>query len=460
MSIALMVAKDLRRRLRAPVGLIVLLIFPLAFASMVGTAFGPSSGNGAALPVITILVVDHDEDLLAGALQNATGNEEFSQQFDLVWMDDEAEARRRLDDGEASALLILPEQFTANLLDQKPVNLILIKNPAESILPQVVEEMVGVLGVALETGVRILGEPLKEAGNLFEGVGDDSGLFPENQALVTLTLLAADKIRPISEYVFPPAVVFDTVATDDVLPATLLAASATDTVASLRDRQAAAAGGVSTEASDSDDDDGFNIFSVLLPMVTLMSIMFMGDNGLRDLLAEQKAGTLTRQFASPAGVGQVLLSKIILTLFICAAAMLALALVGMALGWIPTDISLAGAILQVLAIALAATGLSSVIYGFARTERASGTFQSVAVMGMSMIGGSMVPYNQLPDVLKAAAPFTINYWGIRGLTDLTSKGLGLSDILLEAGVLAAIGATGVAIGWWRLSRRYALGAGI
>jgi len=36
-----MVVKDLRRRLRAPVGLIVLLIFPLAFAGMVGMAFGP-----------------------------------------------------------------------------------------------------------------------------------------------------------------------------------------------------------------------------------------------------------------------------------------------------------------------------------------------------------------------------------------------------------------------------------
>jgi ABC-type multidrug transport system permease subunit len=457
-SILLMVAKDLRRRLRAPVGLIVLMVFPLAFAGMVGLAFSPSGGNGSGLPVIDILVVDHDGELLSGALQNATGNEEFSKNFNMIWLEDEADARRRIADGEASALLVLPEGFTARLLDQKPVELVLIKNPAESILPQVVEEMVGVLGVILETGVRILGEPLQQAENVFEGVGDDSNLFPENQALVSLTLMAADRIRPISQYVFPPAVIFDTVDTDEVFTATLLAATATDSVADLRARQSAAAD--PQVAGEDSQDDGFNIFSVLLPMVTLMSILFMGDNGLRDLLAEQKAGTLARQFASPAGVAQVLLAKILLTLIICAAAMLVLAVAGMALGWIPTGISLAGAVLQVAGIALAATGLSSVIYGFARSERASGTFQSVVVMGMSMVGGSMVPYNQLPDAIKAVAPFTINYWGIRGLTDLTSRGLGVTDILMEAGILLVVGMTGVAIGWLKLSRRYALGAGV
>ncbi|MCZ6601104.1 MAG: ABC transporter permease [Acidobacteria bacterium] len=456
-SLVLMVAKDLRRRLRTPVGLIVLLIFPLAFAGMVGTAFGPSSGSGSGLPVITILMVDHDEDLLSNALQNATGNEQFSQQFDLVWIEVEDEARRMMDNGEASALLILPENFTTDLLDGKQVTLSLVKNPAESILPQVVEEMAGVLGVFLDTGVRILGEPLKMAGEMFDGVEDDSSLFPDNQALVALTLQAATQIRPISRYVFPPAMVFDTVSENDVALATLLQASPGDTTDDLLRRQATAAG--NEELTDAAaDDNGFNIFAVLLPMVSLMSILFMGDNGMRDLLAEEKAGTLTRQFASPAGVGRVLAGKIILTLVICSAAMLILAVVGMALGWISTSISLVGSVLQVGAIALAATGMSSFIYGFARSHRAAATFQSALVMGMSMLGGSMVPLSQMPDFLKAMAPYTINYWGIRGLTDLTVRGLGVADVLQEAGVLLLIGLLGMAIGWWRLSRRYALGA--
>ena len=75
-----------------------------------------------------------------------------------------------------------------------------------------------------------------------------------------------------------------------------------------------------------------------------------------------------------------------------------------------------------------------------------------------MLGGSMVPLSQMPDFLKAMAPYTINYWGIRGLTDLTVRGLGVADVLQEAGVLLLIGLLGMAIGWWRLSRRYALGA--
>jgi ABC-type multidrug transport system permease subunit len=157
-------------------------------------------------------------------------------------------------------------------------------------------------------------------------------------------------------------------------------------------------------------------------------------------------------------VGRVLLGKIVLTLVICCGAMLLLAVAGMALGWISTSISVAGAVLQVGAVALAATGMSSFIYGFARSERAASTFQSAMVMGMSMLGGSMVPYNQMPAFLQATAPYTINYWGIRGLTDLTARGLGAADVLQESGVLLLIGMLGMAIGWWRLSRRYALGS--
>jgi ABC-type multidrug transport system permease subunit len=454
-AVLLLSLKDLRRRLRAPVGFIVLLIFPLAFAGMIGLAFGPR-GAGSGLPRIRVLLVDQDQDFLSGFLNNASNNPEFNEQFELVSVPTEEEARRMMEDGEASALIVIPDGFTADLLDLQAASLTLVKNPAESILPQVVEETVAVSAVFLDTGVRILGEPMRAVGEAFEGVDEDASLFPSDERITPLILELMGRVRPLSQYVFPPIVIFDTVDEDELPLSVVLTAGAGETVADLEERARAVAGSdAAGEAGDS--GPGFNIFGFLLPMVTLMSILFMGDNGMRDLLVEQKTGTLSRLFSSPAGVSRVLAAKVVVTLLLCAAGMAILAVVGLALGWISSSVSLAGAVVQVGAIAFASTGLAALVYGFARSERSASAFHSVLVIAMSLLGGSFVPLDQMPAVLQSVAPYTINYWGIEGLLNLTVRNGGVRAVLTHAAVLLAFGTVGVTIGWIRLSRRFAAG---
>jgi ABC-2 type transport system permease protein len=455
-TVLLLTLKDLLRRLRAPVGLIVLLIFPLAFTAMIGLAFGPQTGSGTGMPRIRVLLVDNDEDLFSGFLGNAAGNPEFSKTFEMVTIPQEEDARRMMENGEASALVIVPEGFTADLLDGVPCTLTLIKNPAESILPQVAEETVAVGGVFLDTGVRILGEPIKAMGQAFEGVDQDASLFPTGQALTPIFLELMGRVRPVSQYLFPPVLLYDTVGESDVPLAVILTAQAGETAGDLKERAAASAGSV--EADDgTGSSSGVNIFSFLLPMVTVMAILFMGDNGMRDLLEEAKAGTLARIFSSPAGVSRVLAAKVLVTLVICTVAMAVLGVVGLALRWLSISISLPGAVLQVGALAFASAGLASLVYGFARTERSGSTIHTVLVMGMAMLGGSFMPVQQMPAALQAVARYTINYWGIQGLQNLTAEGGGVADVLSTAAVLMVFGIVGILIGWLRLSRRFASG---
>ncbi len=451
-----MLRKDLVRRLRAPVGLVVLLIFPVAFAGMVGMAFGPRGGGGGQeLPRIRILLVDLDQGFLSNVISGPASNEEFSEQFELVQVADEAEARARMEDGEASGLIIIPAGFSADLLDLKPVALQLVKNPAESILPQVVEEMARVLAVFLDTGVRILAEPLKAVGETFEGVDADASLFPGDAVLTELTLQVASRVRPLTRYVFPPALTLETVSEREWPLAAAVTVRAGEPLEDLRARATAEGLMEPAGAPDAPQGGGLNIFAFLLPMVSLMSILFIGESGMQDLLQEAKAGTLTRQFASPAGVSQVLAAKVLFTLLLCGAAMVILALVGLALGWIPRAISPAGALVQVGAVAFAATGLATLVYGIARTERSASALSSVLIIVMSLVGGSFMPVQQMPDLLASLAPYTLNYWGIRGFTDLTVRGGGLTDVVVEASVLLAAGAATLLAGWWRLSGRFA-----
>lgn len=452
-----MVAKDVKRRLRAPVSLVVMLIFPLAFAGMLGLAFGDrAGGSSSGLPRIRILLVDLDEGFLSQFFLGATNSDDFNEQFELISVAGEAEARRMMDDGEASALLIIPAGFTEQLLDEQAVTLELIKNPAQSILPQVVEEMTGMLAVVLDRGVRVLGEPLRLIENSFEKM-DSAEDFPTDQTLLKVTLAVSGRVRPLLHYVLPPVVTFETVNVADVPLETLFQARAGETVDEVSDRLEPTAAAPDSNEDDESSSGGFNLFGVFLPMISLMAILFLGDNGMRDLLLEKKAGTLMRLFSSPAGVGRVVLAKVLTTLLICSASLGILAVVGLALGWIAMSVSLPGAMVQMAAIALAATGLATLIYGFVKTDRAASATHSAVVMAMSFMGGSFIPVQDMPAALQQMAPFTINYWGIRGLHDLTLNAGGVAEILAEAGVLAAIGLVGIAIGSRLLSRRFAAG---
>ena len=457
-SIVLLVAKDLKRRLRAPVGLVVMLIFPLAFAGMLGLAFGPQvSRSGSGLPRIRVLLVDLDDDFLSQFVLGSTNNDEFNEQFELISIATEEEGRRLMDDGEASALMIIPEGFTEELIEERPVIIQLVKNPAESILPQVVEEMARMLATVLDKGVRVLGEPLRLVDRTFDGV-DEADEFPTDEALSLLTLQVTGRLRPLLHYVFPPLITFETVSENEIPLTALLEAEAGEGLDEVKERLVEEGERGTPAEEDDDDGNGFNLFAVFLPMISLMAILFLGENGMRDLLLEQKAGTLMRQFSSPAGVRLVLLAKVVTTLLICAGSLAVLAVVGLALGWISLSVSLPGAVVQMGAIALASTGLATLIYGFVKTDRAASSTHSAVVMAMSFLGGSFMPYQDLPEAIKRIAPYTVNYWGIEGLLDLTLRDGGVREVLPEAGVLAAIGLLGIAVGGRWLSHRFAAGA--
>ncbi|MFQ5768144.1 MAG: ABC transporter permease, partial [Acidobacteriota bacterium] len=307
--LAAMLGKDLRRRIRSPVGLIVMLIFPLAFASLIGVSFGPGSDDDQGQFKIKMLMVDHDEGFFSGFLANASRNEEFKKWFQVEELDDEAEARRRMEEGEASALLIIPAGFSEDLLDQKPVELKLVKNPAQSILPRVAEESVRVGTVMLDGSVRLMGTSLKKVGEAFQGEDDDDFEIPVDSLLTPLILELAGRIRPMAHYLFPPLVTFANVEEESVPLSILLAAAAGDTAGDLKARAEALA--PEDAKPGQEEESGFNLFGFMLPMVSLISILFLGENGMRDLLTEQAAGTLTRQFVSPVGLARVLLAKVL-----------------------------------------------------------------------------------------------------------------------------------------------------
>jgi hypothetical protein len=76
--LAQLVAKDLKRKFRSPLGLIAVLSFPLLFAGLLALAFGRGDG----IPKVRMLVDNEDDGLIANGVASVFTSQQASTYFD------------------------------------------------------------------------------------------------------------------------------------------------------------------------------------------------------------------------------------------------------------------------------------------------------------------------------------------------------------------------------------------
>ncbi len=82
-------------------------------------------------------------------------------------------AMREIDADKISAVLIIPENFMSNYLRaREPVSLELIKNPAESVNPAVLEELLGAVATGMNAISHNFRSKIPEWRTGLEGRGD------------------------------------------------------------------------------------------------------------------------------------------------------------------------------------------------------------------------------------------------------------------------------------------------
>lgn len=131
--------KDLRRLRREPVTVLTWLAIPTFLVMILTLVFGPRGAG----PHGTLLIADQDGGPGGTLLARAFSQGALAKILTVEKVP-EAEGRRRMDRGEASALLIIPAGLTAEFLQSKPVTLALVRNPAQRILPDIIEETLAI----------------------------------------------------------------------------------------------------------------------------------------------------------------------------------------------------------------------------------------------------------------------------------------------------------------------------
>jgi ABC-2 type transport system permease protein len=399
-----MVGKDLRRRARSPLSTLLLLAFPLIFAGLLALTFG---GRGNQVPKVRLLIEDRDGGLVGRLVAAAFQQGDAQKYFEVKKVETAADgnAAALLEKEDATALLRLPAGLSDDVFAGRPAKLELVKSPAQSILPDVAEQVTSVLAEGLSAASRLLRGPLDQIRKAPRGGASD-------QQVAGVAVLVNQVVTRARPYVFPPVITLETAA----LPAP------------------PKPGAPKPPAGGS---PAVSIFLLILPGISVYSLFNLADQTMRDLLVEARLKTLRRQLAGPVTVGRVLAGKTLTTAAVAAISLITLTVIGAVVA--PRGVSLAGYVLLSLSLVVATTGFSSFLFGMARGERQGATLANLASLVMAFAGGAFLPLNSLPAALRAISPASLMYWANTGYQKLIADGGGLQAVLPNIAVLGGAG---------------------
>lgn len=181
-----------------------------------------------------------------------------------------------------------------------------------------------------------------------------------------------------------------------------------------------------------------------------MFVFFAAQFGVVGMLAERRTGTLARMLASPIRPSTILLGKVLVSLVLSVVSVSVVVIATALLLHASWGDPVAVAAL-VLAISLSATGIATLVVGFARTEEQAGGGIAIVALTLAVLGGSFFPLSQAPEGLASLSLVAPHAWFLRGINDLAAGG-GIETVAAPLLVLLTIAAVTGGIGLARARR--------
>ncbi len=387
--------KEFRRRWRSPIPSATMLLFPFLMAGMIGTVSG--GGGGPTFPVIDVMMLDRDESFVSQALTTMAGNEDFGKYIRLEVVGEEGFSR--IEHGDASALVVLPEGFSETVLAGDPTIIEVIRNPAEGIKPEIVTQGMEVVATYLDQASRVMGEELDLVIEMFN---QDS--FPDPKRVAELAEAVMAKLGTAERFIFPPVATIET-----------------------------------TKEGGEDSGPAPNVFGYVLVMVAVMSVLFVGSRTMLDFFDEEKTGMMRRQLTTPATISLLVRSKMVFGVVFGVVVMALVLGAGWALRWLTWPVDLLGIAVLTVALAMASCGVIGLVFSLCRTDKQAAGMTWLVIMGMSALGGSMAPIDAFPEAMQLAGRFTLNYWAVDGYTELFMERNPIGSVLKNIGILVGVG---------------------
>ncbi|HEY52445.1 MAG TPA: ABC transporter permease [Caldilineae bacterium] len=411
--------KDTLIRFRDRNGILLMLVAPLALAAIMGAAFGGFGGDAPApIADIPIVIVNQDRGDLGQTLADILESADLAELLEPVeaksstndLVSDLAGAKQQVERGEMRAVVVIPPDFSDAVRSQQgdATAIDIFTDPASTFSPIIVEAVVSEIANSFNAGI----------------VGGRVGVMQLLEHQNTLGPRLA------------------------TLP-TVLAGTLSDPA-----NQGGNRIDLKTTLVDAQTDRNMNPLAYFAPSMAILFLMFTLFDASRSILEEEREGTLQRMMSSPTRFAEILAGKnggVMLTGVLQLGILVVVSSLLFGLSWGGSPLGVA---LMIVAVVAAASSLGAFIVAFAKDARQAAVIGSALALIFAILGGNFFMASALPGWLQVLSKLTINRWALDGFTDLSLRGGGLNDVLLEIGVLLGMSAIFFALAVWRLPRRF------
>ncbi len=404
--------KDWRRLLRDPWKLTMWIGIPALIGGLMTMVMG--GGGGDVKPRAVLYLEDQDDTMLSGLLVGAFSNEQVGDMVDVIRIPHE-EAVERLNDNDGSAALLIPEGFQDKVMDDEPVVLTFVTNPAQRILPGILEEVLTMLQQGVFYIHRIFGEELELLRNTVDGTSDFTAADPE---VANIAVKINSAMRSLEEYLNPVLIKLEFPADEPEVPAE-----------ETESDEAAAA--------TQEEETKVPVAFYMLPSILLMALFFIAQGLSEDLWEEREAGTLKRFLNSPNSLTTFVTSKMLGA----AGVYLALGAIFMAVGVLYFDF-MPWSVLPLATLWWAAGGIAVFlmmcwIQMLAGSRRGGSLITNLLMFPLLMLGGSFFPFEAMPEWMVNAGGYTPNGWILQELKPILLQESNLGTLAVSfAGLIA------------------------
>jgi len=392
--------------------LAVLFLLPLLFGSLYGSINLKMAGNGDDPAILLdVCLVNEDAGIFGVEVAKALkGIDELQIEIsDVV-----ADAEQRVADGEATAAIVIPADFTQKINAYTPTAIEVIVDPAQpesasivtGILNQVVAEVT--IWGEVQYGIRTI---LDESGVLADASAEvRHGVEAQNMGVIMTRL---------NEMRRTPAIV---VTSEDLEGAKI-------------------EGGITL------------FFALMFPGITVMFVFFTVGMSGASLLNEREAGTLRRLLAAPIPRGAIIAGKMLAYMLLVCLQVVVLFGVANILFDMPLGKSPVALMLLTLVLALVATALGMLVAALSGTAQQADNIGMVLGFVLAGIGGCIAmtptPLTRADGFMGVLSNLTPHGHALEGYYRLMAENATFAQVLPEIGILLAMGIVFFLIAKWR-----------
>lgn len=395
--------KDIARWRRDWVATLIWISIPVMVGGLVTTLMGSD-----VRPSGQLLLVDEDETFFSELIVGAYTAGELGE-FITVEKTTYDDGLARVNEGEASGLLVIPDGFAAAFIEAEPVTLTLRTNPSQTILPGIIRNVTEILLDAGFYAQQLFSDEIEMLTSMTED--------PTDAQVAAIAVAIQNKMENVAPQLFPPIIEVEIVAPPEDTPGPPLAL-------------------------------------LYMPGVIMMAVVFSANGLAADFWRERQLGTLRRLVFAPAFLGEFLAGKALaagLIIAIVAGITLFLGFLYHGIGWAHYPISL----LWLVVSGIALFAWFSALQMLFSNQKAAGVTSTLLVFPLLMAGGSFFPMAVMPGWIATIGRASPNgFMADRLITEITSMGAGAIDLQSWL-ILLAGAAGGLLICAWRLRTGFA-----